>query len=105
MTLPRGSLSLTCDVGYVVAEAAVAFDVPEEALTGPGTTQPLVTYRHVAMAAARRLGHSFPIIGRGFDRDHTTVMHAVKRVDASPDLSRRADVLAESVLNRARSLF
>ena len=105
MTLPRGSLSLTCDVAYVVAEAAVAFDVPEDALVGPRRTYPLGVYRLVAMAAARRLGHSFPVIGAAFNRNHTSVISACRRVDADADLARRADVLAESVTNRARSSF
>lgn len=48
----------------------------------------IVRPRHVAMWLARHLtGHSLPEIGRGFRepnrpaRDHTTVMHAIRRID------------------------
>ena len=35
------------------------------------------------MAAIRDLGgHSYPQIGRFFQRDHTTVIHAVKTIEA-----------------------
>lgn len=97
--LPRGSLAITADVSTVVAHAAVAFDVSEEELTGPSRVFPLVTYRHVTMAAARMLGHSFPSICRGLGRyDHKTVLSACRRVAADADLTRRAQAIAASVM-------
>lgn len=104
--LPRGSLAIiTADVGTVVAHAAVAFDVPAELLTGPARTFPLVHYRHVAMAAARIMGHSFPKIAEAFDRDHGTVISACKKVAADDELSRKAQTLAESISDTPGSLF
>jgi chromosomal replication initiator protein len=39
--------------------------------------------RQVAMYLSRVLSqHSMPEIGRRFDRDHTTVLHAVRRIGA-----------------------
>lgn len=106
MSLPRGSLAIvTADVGHVIDEAAVAFNVSAEALRGDSRARPLTVYRQVAMAAARRLGHSFPVIGRGFDRDHKTVIYACRKVDADRTLSHRADVLAESITSHPGSLF
>lgn len=35
--------------------------------------------RRTAMAVARSYGHSFPMIGKSFDRDHSTVVYAVQR--------------------------
>ena len=38
--------------------------------------------RHVAMWLARHSTcHSYPTIGRAFERDHTTVMSAIDRID------------------------
>lgn len=47
--------------------------------------------RHVAMFLARTMtDKSYPVIGRHFDRDHTTIMSAVRKVGGSPKLLRAA---------------
>lgn len=38
------------------------------------------------MTAARIHGHSLPTIARHFERDHTTVLHATRRIDKTPPL-------------------
>lgn len=38
------------------------------------------------MTAARIHGHSLPTIARHFDRDHTTVLHATRRIEKTPPL-------------------
>jgi chromosomal replication initiator protein len=44
--------------------------------------QPLVNARHIGMWLAKELTQaSFPLIGREFKRDHTSVIHAVRKVD------------------------
>jgi len=56
-------------------------------------TQPAVRLRQIAMWLCRHTTlHGYPPIGRAFgDRDHTTVMHAIRRVDEmlerSPELA------------------
>ena len=46
---------------------------------GPCRRRPVVYARHRAMFICRRhLGLSYPVIGRLFGRDHTTVMHGVR---------------------------
>jgi hypothetical protein len=51
----------------------------EKMLSGP-RTQPLVTHRQIAMCLASVVnGHSMPQVGKAFDRDHTTVLHAVRK--------------------------
>ena len=51
-------------------------------LIGPSRRRPLVTARQIAMYVFRDLTDlSFPAIGREFgDRDHTTVIHAVDKI-------------------------
>lgn len=53
---------------------------------GPSRASAVCDVRHTVAAVLRGLGWSFPQIGRALDRDHTSIMHAVKRVDESPVL-------------------
>ncbi len=57
------------------------FDI--EALTGGSRRRPLVDARQVAMYVTRNMTElSFPDIGKAFgNRDHTTVMHACRKVE------------------------
>ena len=51
--------------------------------------------RHVAMYLARTLTqHSLPEIGRSFSRDHTVVLHAVRRIETllQSDEALKADI-------------
>src|SRR5690606_36305349 len=42
--------------------------------------------RAVAMTAARIHGHSLPTVARHFERDHTTMLHATRRIDKTPPM-------------------
>lgn len=58
--------------------------------------------RHVAMWLARHAsGHTLPAIGMAFRRDHTTVLNAIRRVDArleaEPELSHIVNALRNTV--------
>jgi len=67
----------------VILEAtAKAFDLPVEDICGPSRRRPLVAARQTAMFLFRELtDYSYPAIAREFgDRDHTTVMHAQKKI-------------------------
>jgi chromosomal replication initiator protein len=59
-----------------------AFDV--EQITGGSRRRPLVDARQVAMYVTRGMTDlSYPDIGKAFgNRDHTTVMHAVRKIEA-----------------------
>ena len=46
--------------------------------------------RHVVAAVLRRAGWSYPLIGKALRRDHSTIIHAVRKVDESPRLRRLA---------------
>jgi chromosomal replication initiator protein len=59
------------------------FSVSVEDLVGPSRRRPLVAARQICMYVIRETmpEMSFPAIAREFgDRDHTTVMHAVKKI-------------------------
>jgi chromosomal replication initiation ATPase DnaA len=46
-----------------------------------GRRMPIIQYRQLAMTLALRLtGKSLPQVGRAFDADHTTVLHAKRRM-------------------------
>jgi len=59
------------------------FGVNIEDIRGPSRRRPLVTARQVAMYLFRRLTeeNSYPSIAAVFDRDHTTVIHAVDKIN------------------------
>lgn len=74
-TKPRTDEELLADMARILG-----FEV--EALKGKSRQRPLVTARQIAMYAFRELTDlSYPAIGRLFgNRDHTTVMHAVEKI-------------------------
>lgn len=106
MSIAPGSLAIIVDVETAIEASAFAFGVAPMELIAHDRHQPLATYRMVAMRVARIFGHSLPAIGRSFgDRDHTTVLHACRRVEADADLERRARLIADEIHNTPRSLF
>jgi chromosomal replication initiator protein len=66
----------------IMATTAEFFDLTVDDLCGPGKTKALATARQIAMYLCRELTDmSLPKIGQTFGgRDHTTVMHADKKI-------------------------
>jgi chromosomal replication initiator protein len=65
----------------IVERVARAFDVSPKEILGPSRQRLVLTARQVAMTLVRELaGLSLPQIGAAFGRDHTTVLHAVRKV-------------------------
>ncbi|WP_037363525.1 chromosomal replication initiator protein DnaA [Amycolatopsis orientalis] len=66
----------------IMGVTAEFFDVTLDELCGPGKTKALATARQIAMYLCRELTEmSLPKIGQTFGgRDHTTVMHADKKI-------------------------
>ncbi|MFP5377559.1 MAG: chromosomal replication initiator protein DnaA [Acidimicrobiia bacterium] len=87
--------AVTC--GRIIDEAASVFGVSVEALRGHSRTRSLVQARQSAMYVCRSLtDESLPAIGRAFgDRDHTTVLHAVRKIEQL--MAERATVYAKVV--------
>lgn len=54
--------------------------VSQELMRGPSRAAPIVAARWMAIAALRARGWSLPRIGRELNRDHTTVLYALRRM-------------------------
>ncbi len=68
----------------IIDATAEMFGFPVEQLIGGSRRRPLVDARQIAMYVTRNMTElSFPDIGKAFgNRDHTTVMHAVRKIEA-----------------------
>ena len=68
----------------IIDLTAGMFGFEVDQITGGSRRRPLVDARQVAMYVARNMTDlSFPDIGKAFgNRDHTTVMHAVRKIEA-----------------------
>ena len=80
--LSKASRPITPELVIETAAELFGFSVAE--LIGPSRGRPLVTARQIAMYVIRQLtDHSYPAIARAFGgRDHTTVIHAVNKIDS-----------------------
>ena len=94
--LPRGNFvpnhewadDDTITVKEIMDVTAETFGITVEELVGPSRRRPLVAARQICMYVVREMlpDTSFPAIAREFgDRDHTTVMHAVKKIKGLMD--------------------
>ncbi|WP_433699221.1 chromosomal replication initiator protein DnaA [Nocardiopsis sp. CA-288880] len=69
--------------GAIMSQTAAYFGLTVEDLCGTSRSRVLVTARQIAMYLCRELTDlSLPKIGQQFGRDHTTVMHADRKVRA-----------------------
>ena len=98
ITIPNAGMSLGCagpldatarpvprlTVARIQEEVARYYTMPLREMTAHRRSQPHARYRQTAMFLARELtGQSLPNIGKLFGgRDHTTVMHAIRTIEA-----------------------
>jgi len=84
--LVAGDQDATVRPSLVIDTVATFYGYTAEELLSPNRTKKLTMARQAAMWLSRQLTDlSLPEIGRVFDRDHTTVMHAVRKVQAEVD--------------------
>lgn len=89
-------------VAVVIAAASRYFGYSGEEFKGKSHLPDLVYARHVAMYVAyHHSGHGFAGVGREFKRDHTTIIHAVKKIDALLDAN---DPIAMADVEQVRLL-
>lgn len=81
---PATGPAAVCELA--INAAAPMFGTTPEVLLGADRSRAAADARAVAMTAARIHGHSLPTIARHFDRDHTTVLHATRRIEKTPPL-------------------
>ena len=97
--LGEGESAGATDIGDIVDATARAFEISSQALLARDRHPEVAKARHVAMYLARVLTtHSLPEIGRMLGgRNHTTVLHAVNRIDSElqtdPDVHSVVDKL------------
>lgn len=61
---------------------AVFYDLPLQSLVSERRSREVARPRQIAMYLAKELTpKSLPCIGREFNRDHTTVIHAIRQVE------------------------
>ena len=68
----------------IVTEVALAFGVTVEDIMGRSKVPKITKARSVAMVALRQQNFSLHEVGRFFDRDHGTILHAMKTVKHNP---------------------
>jgi len=93
----------------ILDETATYFGLGPSDLVSKSRSRPLTTARHVAMYLLRELtGLSLIKIGEHFDRDHTTVMHGIKKIEglmpARGSIYRQVQELTKHIRARSRSL-
>lgn len=93
----------TPTVRSVVLVVSMYFGRPVDEVLGPRRYKGLADVRHVAMYVAQKLcSASFPAIGRVFDRDHTSILHGVSKIqkrldDGDVELKRAIDEITDIV--------
>ncbi|WP_114558359.1 chromosomal replication initiator protein DnaA [Desertihabitans aurantiacus] len=76
---PGGEAEIS--IQTIIATTAAYFDLTVDDVCGASRTQQLVLARQIAMYLCRELtDFSLPKIGSQFGRDHTTVMHADRKI-------------------------
>ncbi|WP_231946493.1 chromosomal replication initiator protein DnaA [Auraticoccus monumenti] len=76
---PGGEAEIS--ITTIIATTAAYFDLTIDEVCGGSRTQQLVQARQIAMYLCRELTDmSLPKIGQAFGRDHTTVMHADRKI-------------------------
>ena len=97
----------TVSLGMIVVSCSEEFGVPLLNLLSDERGQGVTLARHAAMALAHRLARrSLPVIGRAMNRDHTTVLHGVRRheqrVAKDPVLAARMAALSARLEERIK---
>lgn len=87
----------------IIDQVAAHYSVSKVHLLGSARAAHIALARHMAMHLCRELhGHSLLRIGSAFNRDHTSVLHAVRRIAAlletDPALRATWDALAEAIM-------
>lgn len=87
------------DVAGIIRKVAAAFGVTERELLGISRLRRVLVPRQVAMYLVRAVcGLSLPRVGLAFGKDHSTVLHACRKVEADDELRGRVDRLRQELM-------
>lgn len=90
-----GETVSTCigDFAVLATACAAQWDCPLSVLFGKSRASRAILARHLAMAVVRAITvASYDGIGRYFGVDAGTVMHACRKMEAAPPISRQAKI-------------
>ena len=92
----------------ILEETARYYSLSVEEIVSKSRSRPLTTARHVAMYLVRECtGMSLIKIGEFFDRDHSTALHGINKIDEQmrdrEPVYRQVQDLSRLIRNRARS--
>jgi len=93
----------------ILEETATYFGLERNDLVSKSRSRPLTTARHMAMYLLRELTDlSLIKIGEKFDRDHTTALHGIKKIEglmaARGSVYRQVEELTKKIKARSRGL-
>ncbi|MCW4354789.1 chromosomal replication initiator protein DnaA [Hoyosella sp. YIM 151337] len=101
--LAPDSRTLEITAATIMSTVAEYLSISVDELCGPGRTRSVAQARQIAMYLCRELTDlSLPKIGQAFGRDHTTVMHADRKVRADMANSRRVYEQVQELTARIR---
>jgi hypothetical protein len=87
-----------CRADRLIEVACLHLAVSREALVGPRRNREIAAARKLVCYVLRRAGYSAFQIGLRLGRNHSTVVHALRRVEQTPILVEQAAELIEMVL-------
>ena len=98
------SIDRKTTIDEIQKKVAEHFNISVKELQSSRRARTVARPRQVAMYLAKQLtSRSLPEIGRKFDRDHTTVMHAVRKVEEliieDPTLAENIEILRRTLEN------
>jgi chromosomal replication initiator protein len=105
--LPDSGREITAPV--ILEETALYFGLDQEDLLSKSRSRPMTTARHVSMYLLREMtGLSLIKIGDQFNRDHTTALHGIKKIEAlmpaRGSTYRQVQELTKKIRARSRGL-
>lgn len=95
---PATGPAAVCELA--INAAAPMFGTTPEAILSAERSRAVSDARAVAMTAAREVGLSLPAIAEHFNKDHGSVIHAVRRTAERPRLADAAARVSEHVNDR-----
>ncbi len=93
-------------IKFCMAVAVEHFGVDVRDILSPSHNARLADIRHVAMYVTKYLTiKTYPEIGHAFSRDHTTVMHAVRKIETKRKVDTMLDKDVADIMREIRTKY